>query len=619
MAPRYQQHYRIKIGDNLGSPDFWNPRFQDIDLRLVQVEGLNIRADVAVQQIIQLGIDRINATFDPLIAEAQSKVDQVGDITTTIDGGTFSPNAVHFNVLLYRSATTGAVPASLASGRLAINEADGLLFYRKADGTVGSLSLAGNFVDAHLTGASTAPTVSGYTDNTTAIATTAFVQAVATALLQDTNLSGAPTAANPDPASNTTRIATTQFVKTVLNTFAGTVDAALGNRVRFDVGQSLSVAAIHQQRANVLGSPLASLKLSNLHINPRADISQQFGNVGSTLTNNVSLHAVDDIATIVTAGSGSVLCDRQPSSAWSQPLPGFDYAARLAAPTAIGTFTSGVSRAYHWCAFEAIRTFNLCWGTARARRLGYAFQYYTVNPGYIMVRAHNPIGDRFNYKEHAVISGWNFIAGSFIGDTSGDWSPSGANVGLYLTIACAGAETTPQATLNAWGTTYKMRTTNVGNLLNTNGSYTMLTGLCLMPDMDFSLFDASLLEQALPDMCMNEDEALDRCLRYYYRSETDQGGWGWGVAGNNMLGQLYLPKKMRDAPMCQPYGNPAGNLIQYDGVNATTTNWTFAGTGGRTVHWNAAGGSISTAQGKPCTIRLGYSLATGIEANARIF
>ena len=43
-------------------------------------------------------------------------------------------------IKLLRSTTAGAVPSSLASGVIAINEADGKLFYRSAAGTVTTFS-----------------------------------------------------------------------------------------------------------------------------------------------------------------------------------------------------------------------------------------------------------------------------------------------------------------------------------------------------------------------------------------------------------------------------------------------------------------------------------------------
>ena len=47
-------------------------------------------------------------------------------------------------VRLYRSTTAGNVPASLVSGQVAINEADGKLFYRNGSGVVTQLATGGS-------------------------------------------------------------------------------------------------------------------------------------------------------------------------------------------------------------------------------------------------------------------------------------------------------------------------------------------------------------------------------------------------------------------------------------------------------------------------------------------
>lgn len=46
-------------------------------------------------------------------------------------------------VRILRSTTPGAVPASLVSGQLAVNEADGKLFYRSAEGVVTEFAAGG--------------------------------------------------------------------------------------------------------------------------------------------------------------------------------------------------------------------------------------------------------------------------------------------------------------------------------------------------------------------------------------------------------------------------------------------------------------------------------------------
>jgi hypothetical protein len=75
MAQRFDQLYRVKQGDNLGDPLYWDVRFRDIDLRLAAAEALFARMDEAVAQVTALGINRLNETFAPLIARLTAEID----------------------------------------------------------------------------------------------------------------------------------------------------------------------------------------------------------------------------------------------------------------------------------------------------------------------------------------------------------------------------------------------------------------------------------------------------------------------------------------------------------------------------------------------------------------
>jgi hypothetical protein len=132
-------------------------------------------------------------------------------------------------VKILRSIVSGHVPASLLSGQIAINEADGILFYLGADETtVESL----NFV---------APlfTTQESSDSTDKAATTAFVHAIVAAILGTTppsdlnTISELAAAINDDP------------------TFSATMNDALVVRVRFDVAQTLSNLQITQIMDNI--------------------------------------------------------------------------------------------------------------------------------------------------------------------------------------------------------------------------------------------------------------------------------------------------------------------------------------------------------------------------------
>ena len=130
-------------------------------------------------------------------------------------------------VKILRSTTPGQAPAALASGQIAINEADGNLFWRDGAGAVRSLNL--------LALVSATP---GFGDNSTKVATTAFVRAAIDALVNaapgtlDT-LKELADAIGDDPG------------------FAASITAALGNRLRVDAAQSLSTAQKAQGQSNL--------------------------------------------------------------------------------------------------------------------------------------------------------------------------------------------------------------------------------------------------------------------------------------------------------------------------------------------------------------------------------
>lgn len=138
-------------------------------------------------------------------------------------------------VKILRSTTPGQIPSALASGQIAINEADGNLFWRDGSGAVKSFNL--------LSLVSTTP---GSGDNSTKVATTAFVRAALDALI------------NAAPGSLDTLKELADAIGDDPN-FAASVAAALGNRLRVDAAQSLSAGQKTQGQSNLGLGPLAAL------------------------------------------------------------------------------------------------------------------------------------------------------------------------------------------------------------------------------------------------------------------------------------------------------------------------------------------------------------------------
>jgi hypothetical protein len=139
-------------------------------------------------------------------------------------------------VKILRSTVTGHVPAALVSGQIAINEADGVLFWRDGAGTVKSLNLL-----------SLVSTTAAPGDNSTKVATTAFVKVALDGLL------------NGAPGALDTLKELADAIGDDAN-FAATVTAALANRLRVDAVQSLSPAQKAQAQANLGLAALALLE-----------------------------------------------------------------------------------------------------------------------------------------------------------------------------------------------------------------------------------------------------------------------------------------------------------------------------------------------------------------------
>lgn len=70
----------IKTNDNLGAPEFWNVRFEDIDLRIHKMETDFGQIDQIAQDVLALGLSRLNDDLTPIIAEAQDRLRNTADI-----------------------------------------------------------------------------------------------------------------------------------------------------------------------------------------------------------------------------------------------------------------------------------------------------------------------------------------------------------------------------------------------------------------------------------------------------------------------------------------------------------------------------------------------------------
>ena len=72
--------YRVKRRDNLGDPDFWNKRLEDIDLRLAANEQKLTLIDQVAARSEAAALSRINDVLTPLAAEAQDRLTRVATL-----------------------------------------------------------------------------------------------------------------------------------------------------------------------------------------------------------------------------------------------------------------------------------------------------------------------------------------------------------------------------------------------------------------------------------------------------------------------------------------------------------------------------------------------------------
>ena len=302
MARRFDV-YKIRRGEDLGNPETWDRRFEDIDLRLAARELDGDKIDDAVDQLTSVALARLNDTFTPVVNEAIERLASVGALFSADSESEITIGAGPRTFLLSADTRTGYVLTDYVAIRPAGDGSRGMIAattsYDRATGlldvnvvqTVG----AGTF-DAWELRVTSAPDLehSTRTDNphqTTAAQVGAYTTAetdTALALkapLASPALTGNPTAPTQAAGNNSSSLATTAFVQaaaaavvngspTLLDTlkeladaigddpnFAVTMTTALGNRLRIDAVQSLTSAQRLQSRTNlkVLGyweSPL---------------------------------------------------------------------------------------------------------------------------------------------------------------------------------------------------------------------------------------------------------------------------------------------------------------------------------------------------------------------------
>ena len=108
---RYDLAYKVQIGDDLGSPTYWNSRWQDIDVRVNACESFTGSIDQAISDVIAQGLNRIDGTLVPII---NNLVDQVNQLTAEVAN-------LQGTVLTDQQSVTTQLNALLAQAQAIVN------------------------------------------------------------------------------------------------------------------------------------------------------------------------------------------------------------------------------------------------------------------------------------------------------------------------------------------------------------------------------------------------------------------------------------------------------------------------------------------------------------------
>ncbi|UZE51129.1 hypothetical protein ONR75_11230 [Rhodopseudomonas sp. P2A-2r] len=278
MARRFEA-YAVKRNDNLGDPDFWNKRFEDIDLRIAARELDGDKIAGAVDELTSVALARLNDTFTPVVSEAIERLNSVGALFSSTSDSTVTIGAGFKTFLLDESTRAGFVvpefvgvrPAGLSDRGLiaqvtAYDRVTGLL-----DVEVVLFSGAGTYDDwvIRITGApdvdhstridnpheTTAAQVGAYTvaQANTAIGNAVAGAVAAEATARDSAIGAAISALKGGVSTAYDTLIEIATKITDNDSVVGGIITSLGNRLRFDAAQALTFGQQKQALAN-LGS-----------------------------------------------------------------------------------------------------------------------------------------------------------------------------------------------------------------------------------------------------------------------------------------------------------------------------------------------------------------------------
>lgn len=87
MSRRFETLYRVKRRDNLGDPDYWNTRLDDVDRRIDANETALQDLDEVAARVEGVALDRINLVVTPLVQETIERVKTIPNLFSAIASG----------------------------------------------------------------------------------------------------------------------------------------------------------------------------------------------------------------------------------------------------------------------------------------------------------------------------------------------------------------------------------------------------------------------------------------------------------------------------------------------------------------------------------------------------
>jgi hypothetical protein len=363
------------------------------------------------------------------------------------------------------------------------------------------------------TGTVQAPTMAAG-DNSTAIATTAFVKAQPGGGLAVVSATAPGSPANGsywyDLSTGILSIYVNDGNSSQWVMVSPPLAPNLSPYVRADAAQSFIASQQTQARSNIYAAPLDAMAYSGMQVNGSMEVSQESG---TSLIAINSLYVVD--GNWVVSVNGTMAGNRQQVA---DAPPGYANSVKLTITTAQASLT-GTERTHLYCAIEACRASRLQFGTANAQPITIGFWSKIHRPG--MYSGVLRVSDTsrvcsFTFTQNAADT-WEYKTVTIPGDVGGgaSWAPAFNAVWGYLSFTMA-VGPSMQITPLVWTAGNGFGATGSVNGVAATSDTFQITGVVILPGIQ-----APTAAQS-PFIMRPYDQELLACKRYYRK----MGGLG---------------------------------------------------------------------------------------------